>query len=150
LIVVPKHFFTPNIVEIRKPQSPSAQRAGWIGCNILLEEIPLAGRISLVKNSLIEPKRDVLAKWHSTLFLRDQKDMSAKGWLLSVMRCIEKVGRPIFSLDEIYSFENDLKIAYPGNRHVKEKIRQQLQVLRDIGYLEFIGRGMYRLAAGKS
>jgi type II restriction enzyme len=32
------------------------------------------------------------------------------------------------------------------NRHVRQKIRQQLQVLRDRGYLEFKGKGRYRVA----
>jgi hypothetical protein len=34
---------------------------------------------------------------------------------------------------------------YPGNRNVRPKIRQQLQMLRDRGWLEFTGRGRYRL-----
>jgi hypothetical protein len=33
----------------------------------------------------------------------------------------------------------------PDNKHVKEKMRQQLQVLRDNGFLEFLDRGRYRL-----
>lgn len=36
LIVVPKHFFTPDIIERRKPLAPTARRAGWVGCNILI------------------------------------------------------------------------------------------------------------------
>ena len=31
LIVVPKHFFTPEMVEARKPLGPNARRAGWQG-----------------------------------------------------------------------------------------------------------------------
>jgi type II restriction enzyme len=33
---------------------------------------------------------------------------------------------------------------HPGNRHVPDKIRQQLQVLRALGFVEFLGRGRYR------
>ena len=33
---------------------------------------------------------------------------------------------------------------HPDNRHVLDKIRQQLQVLRDMGFVEFLGRGRYR------
>jgi type II restriction enzyme len=29
--------------------------------------------------------------------------------------------------------------------HIPDKIRQQLQVLRDLGLLEFLGAGSYRL-----
>ena len=43
--VIPKHFFVPEIIEKRKPLSLSARRAGWIGCNILLNSIPQTGNI---------------------------------------------------------------------------------------------------------
>ena len=33
---------------------------------------------------------------------------------------------------------------HPDNHHIKDKIRQQLQMLRDNGIIEFIGRGHYR------
>jgi type II restriction enzyme len=38
-----------------------------------------------------------------------------------------------------------LSNKHQDNRHIKEKIRQQLQILRDKGYLEFLERGRYRL-----
>jgi type II restriction enzyme len=145
LLIIPKHFFIPAVIEKRPPLPPSARRAGWVGCNIMLHGIPYAGRIYLVKNGIVEPQQEVLTKWHKTLFLRDQKDVNAKGWLLSVMQCIEKINRNIFTLDELYSFEDELKKRYPGNQFIREKIRQKLQVLRDKGYLEFMGRGVYRL-----
>jgi type II restriction enzyme len=53
LLIVPKHFFTAEIIEKRKPLSLSARRAGWIGCNIMLEAIPHAGRIYLVRNRTV-------------------------------------------------------------------------------------------------
>ena len=42
-------------------------------------------------------------------------------------------------------FETDLSRLRRDNRHVRDKIRQQLQVLRDLGLIEFRGRGHYRL-----
>lgn len=33
---------------------------------------------------------------------------------------------------------------FPNNRHVREKLRQQLQRLRDLGLIEFLGRATYR------
>jgi hypothetical protein len=33
---------------------------------------------------------------------------------------------------------------HPANRHVRDKTRQQLQVLRDLGLVEFLGGGRYR------
>lgn len=145
-LVIPKQFFVPDIIEKRKPLSQTARRAGWVGCNILLQNIPETGKIFLVKNKAIERKDKVLAEWKKTLFLREEKEISAKGWLLDVMMCVENLGRREFSLNEVYGFEDTLSKKHPDNRHIKDKIRQQLQFLRDKGYLEFVERGRYRLA----
>jgi type II restriction enzyme len=146
LLVIPKQFFIPSIIEERRPLSLTARRAGWVGCNISLLGVPAAGRIFLIKNGLVEPKGRVLNRWQATLFLRDQKGLAARGWLLSVMKCIDAIGKLTFKLEELYGFESELKQRYPDNNHVREKIRQQLQVLRDKGYLEFLGKGTYRTA----
>jgi type II restriction enzyme len=55
------------------------------------------------------------------------------------------LGKTEFQIDDVYADEQRLQRLYPANRHVREKIRQQLQVLRDNGYLEFLSRGNYRL-----
>jgi len=128
-LVIPKHFFVPEIIEKRKPLMPTARRAGWVGCNIVLKNIPQTGKIFFVSNKQIEPKEKVLAGWKKTLFLREEKGISAKGWLLHVMKCIDNLGKQQFTLDEIYVFENELSFLYPENSHIKDKIRQQLQVL---------------------
>lgn len=143
--VVPKHFFVPEIIEKRKPLGLSAQRNGWIGCNILFANIPQSGKIYYVKEGVVQPQEIVLANWKKNLFLREEKEVSKKRWLLDVMRCIEQVKKPEFSLDDVYVFENQLKSLHPENKHIKDKIRQQLQILRDKGYLKFISRGYYRL-----
>jgi len=144
-LVIPKHFFTPEIIEKRKPLSSSARRAGWVGCNILLRGIPQTGKIFFVKNHRVEPKDKVIAEWQKTLFLREEKETSAKGWLLDIMNCVEKLGNKEFSLDEAYTFESILSKKHPENKHIKAKVRQQLQILRDKGYLEFVDRGKYKL-----
>lgn len=144
-LVIPKHFFVPEIIEKRKPLSQMAARAGWVGCNIILQNIPESGKIFFVKNKVIKAKEKVLNEWQKTLFLREETELSTKGWLIDIMACIEKLGRSEFSLEEIYGFENVLIAKHPDNHHIKAKIRQQLQILRDKGYLEFIERGHYRV-----
>lgn len=144
IFVVPKHFFVQDIIEKRKPLAATARRAGWVGCNILLTGIPASGKIFLVRDSQLQSKDIVLTQWQRTLFLRDET-IDARGWLIEVMKCVEAIGKPEFTLDEVYAFENELSGLYPDNKHVRQKIRQQLQVLRDRGYLEFVSRGSYRL-----
>jgi type II restriction enzyme len=142
--VVPKHFFVREIIEERKPLAATARRAGWIGCNILLSQVPALGKIYFVRDGQPQTKDSVLAQWQRTLFLREQSS-EARGWLIEVMKCVESIGKNEFDLDDVYAFEAQLSGIYPNNRHVKQKIRQQLQVLRDHGYLDFISRGYYRL-----
>nr|WP_081731298.1 DpnI domain-containing protein [Mesorhizobium sp. L2C054A000] len=145
VFVIPKHFFSPEIVEPRKPLSPTARRAGWIGSNILLNRVPEAGRIHLVRNGIVTSKDEVLAAWNRTVFLRETPH-EVRGWLIEVMRCIESIGRDEFDIDEAYAFEKRLALLYPNNRNIRPKIRQQLQYLRDNGFLEFLSRGRYRIA----
>lgn len=144
LFVVPKHFFVRDIIEERKPLAATARRAGWIGSNILLNQIPQSGKIFIVRAGQLVPKDSVLSKWQLTSFLRDQ-EQEARGWLIEVMKCVEAVGRREFQIADIYAFEDRLSRIYPDNRNVRPKIRQQLQFLRDRGYLDFVSRGYYRL-----
>jgi type II restriction enzyme len=143
-LVIPKHFFVPDLIEKRKPLSDSARRAGWIGCNILLGEIPQVGRIPYVRNQQVVSKDEVLGTWDRTRFLKEEREVEARGWLLDIIRCIENLGARDFSLEDIYEYETVLSRKHPANAHIKAKIRQQLQILRDKGYLEFLGRGHYR------
>jgi type II restriction enzyme len=54
-----------------------------------------------------------------------------------------KVG-DTFRQDEVYFMESELSSRFPRNTHVKDKIRQVLQHLRDQGYLRFVDdRGTY-------
>lgn len=144
LIAVPKHYFVPRIIEQRAPLRPTARRAGWEGSNILLKEIPESGKIFIVRNGVSQPRESVLRQWQTTCFLANEP-IDARGWLLEVMRSVERIGKPEFEIADVYADEARLQAIYPDNKHVREKIRQQLQVLRDVGYLDFVLRGTYRL-----
>ncbi len=141
--VVPKHFFVSEIIEKRKALSESARRAGWIGSNILFSKIPKAGQIFYIENGKEISKKDVLEKWQKTIFLKQIKKSDAKGWILDIMNCIDALNKKEFSLEEMYSFEKNLKQIHPENNNIRAKIRQQLQFLRDKNYLEFKGKGLY-------
>ncbi len=147
-LVVPKHFFIKEIIAERKPLAETARRPRWVGSHILLDQIPESGKIFIVRAGKLESKESVLEKWNRTLFLRDQ-GLEARGWLLEVMKCVESIGKPEFQIDDVYAFENRLAQIYPGNQNVRPKIRQQLQFLRDRGYLDFVSRGYYRLRSDR-
>lgn len=143
ICIIPKHFFAPEVVEQRKPLAATARRAGWVGSNILLSRIPQSGRIHIVQSGIVVAKEHVLEQWKHTLFLRAQP-AETRGWLIEVMKCVDAFGHREFEINEIYAFEPILAQIYPGNNNVRAKIRQQLQVLRDSGYLQFVAKGRYR------
>lgn len=143
--VIPKHFFISEIIEKRKPLSDKARRAGWTGSNILFSKIPKSGQIFYIENGKELSKKDILEKWQKTIFLKQIKKSDTKGWILDIMNCIDSLNKKDFTLNDMYTFEQDLSVIHPENKNIKPKIRQQLQFLRDKGYLEFIENGKYRL-----
>ena len=143
LWVIPKHFFTPSIVEKRKPLRANARRAGWVGCSILFDQVPIQGRIGVIRNGTPVNKDDVMKNVERASHL-ETSNLNARGWLLDVLNCVNSISKEDFSLVDIYKFENKLKVLHPENNNIQAKIRQQLQVLRDKGFLEFLGRGVYR------
>ncbi len=142
-MMVPKHFFSTEIIEKRKPLADTARRAGWVGCNILLNRIPEEGRIYIVQDKKEVPIEQVINKVQKTDFIRGYK-LDARGWMIDILNCVHQIENKIFTLEQMYQFEGMLSVKHPENYHVKDKIRQQMQVLRDQGLIEFLGRGHYR------
>ena len=144
LLLVPSFFFSPAAVQKRNPLGPSARRAGWVGCNILLSEIADEGKIRVISEGVPESPQIVRNRFQSVRPLADI-DARTRGWTLDVLRMIRRLGQKRFSLQDVYTFEGDLSAIYPDNRNIRPKIRQQLQVLRDIGFIAFEGSGNYRV-----
>jgi len=48
-----------------------------------------------------------------------------------------------FTTRDIYDFEKEFRSHYPENRHVRPKVRQVLQQLRDLGLIKHVGRGSW-------
>jgi type II restriction enzyme len=142
-LTIPKYFFVPGIIEMRKALNVTARRAGWVGCNINIKNIPELAKIFYVQNGIEQSKDEVLGKWNKTEFVKSTHDIESKGWLLDVLICVERIKKNEFSLDDVYEFETQLKAKHPLNNNVKAKIRQQMQILRDKNVIEFVGRGRY-------
>ncbi|MBS1263594.1 MAG: hypothetical protein MAG715_00777 [Methanonatronarchaeales archaeon] len=147
LRVVPGHFLTESVVEKRNPLRSGARRAGWVGSNILLNRIPAAGQILLVRDREAVHAKEVRDQFRRTSFLREF-GAEARGWLSDLVDVLEEIGLgpgDEFTLREVYGYEEELSKRHPDNNHVRAKVRQQLQVLRDRGLIEFLGDGHYRL-----
>lgn len=88
---------------------------------------------------MVISKKYVLAQFQQTKFIDGIKHSSEKHWVFDVMKCVDALDRR----SDIYQFEADLQKVHPNDHNIKAKICQQLQMLRDKNYLEFLGDGKY-------
>ncbi len=143
LLAVPGAFITPVALEQRTPLRATAGRAGWIGCNIVIADLPEAAKVTIISQGYPRPFGEVRQDWRKWDFLK-ARDISARTWLNEILKRVERLRKDEFELNDVYAFEEDLARIFPRNRFIHPKIRQQLQVLRDLGFLEFLERGRYR------
>ncbi len=143
LMMVPSFCLSASAIEARKPLGANARRAGWVGCNIILDSVPTDGRIRVVQHGRVFGKEVVRRSFHEVEALRELS-VKSRGWTLDVLTLLQSLKKDAFTLKKVYSFEKTLSEMHPENRNVKPKIRQQLQVLRDLGYIDFLGRGFYK------
>jgi type II restriction enzyme len=115
-----------------------------VGCNILLNRIPPDGKISIVSNGSTIAERQVRREFSRIRRLAELSP-TVRGWTLDVLTAIRKLGKTRFSLQELYGLEPYIQSIHPHNQNVRPKIRQQLQVLRDVGLVEFMSPGSYEI-----
>jgi phosphatidylserine/phosphatidylglycerophosphate/cardiolipin synthase-like enzyme len=106
----------------------------------ILSKIPKSNKINFPKYEIenTENKNDIIQ-------INDEIIMSSlKGWEKDVFKIIKEIPEMTFTLKELKSYEKILKDKHPDNNNILAKIRQQLQYLRDLGIIEFLGNGTYR------
>lgn len=144
LIVIPSFALTISCLQERKPLAPTARRSGWVGCNILLFNIPSDARIQMVANGRPTSPAEVRRQF-ARLQPLERLGYERRGWTLDVLKLVRSLGKPQFDLAEVCRHAEELRILHPGNLHIPAKIRQQLQRLRDLGLVDFLGAGRYLL-----
>lgn len=103
----------------------------------IISKIPKSTKIDIPKFSL-EKTNEVIS-----INVNDIAT-NLNGWKKQVFIFVDKIENQVFSLNDIYKYEVQLSNLYPNNKNIKDKIRQQLQILRDLGLIEFLGNGEYK------
>lgn len=83
----------------------------------------------------------------ATFSISSESDLLSgfKGWLNLTLRGVLEMRESEFDIQELYEVCEPMASAeYPNNRHVRQKLSEQLQKLRDLRLVEFIKRGHYR------
>jgi hypothetical protein len=106
----------------------------------ILEKIPKSVPLKLPKYNFETPEEieDVLEVPENSIA------STLTGWKSDVFNCVNTIPNQIFTLYELNQFYGILKEKHPSNQHIPDKIRQQLQQLRDLGLIEFLGSGRYK------
>ena len=126
-------------------------------------------KVSIVTEEILSTTEDIIAKVpreKRIKFEKSEKDLfpapeyepqddlydggvttivdTLSGWRLDTFNVVSKIPANIFKLDQVYAYKQHLQELHPENRNVEAKIRQQLQELRDLGLIDFLGGGVYR------
>ncbi len=169
LLLVPHFAFPASAIVKREPLGPDAFRAGWVGCNFDLRRIPIEAQIHVVREGEVTPAAEVRRQFTRVKPLKDIP-VAERGWTLDVLnltrRLVDGRGRgneskagksetnqglltssPAneFTNNDAYAFASELEQLHPDNRQVKDKIRQQLQVLCDAKLLTHVSAAVWRL-----
>ena len=144
VILIPRFALALSAIECRPPLAATARRGGWVGCNILLSKIPVDALIPVVQSGKFLPRKTIREAYERLRPLENLK-VEKRGWTLDELQAIRLLKKTDFELSEVYGLADSLAKLHPQNFHVRDKIRQQLQVLRDLNLVEFLGAGSYRL-----
>jgi phosphatidylserine/phosphatidylglycerophosphate/cardiolipin synthase-like enzyme len=93
------------------------------------------------------PKLQLDYSSHGELLTGNQASVisnSFSGWNKLMFEELTKLDKQIFDTSDFSSMIPYLTKKYPNNRNIEAKIRQQLQMLRDVGLIQFESRGKYK------
>lgn len=112
-----------------------------MGCNIRIGSIPKEGKIPIIEEGRCLPPASVRGNYSRVSGL-SELPASVRGWALDVLGCVRRLPRA-FALADVYAYESELARLHPENKNIRPKIRQQLQVLRDLRLVRFVGSRRY-------
>jgi Dam-replacing HTH domain len=98
-----------------------------------------------VESSVVRKQREISKliqnSGNGEVFINAPKN----NWPEDLMYYIKQMHKTEFMLEDVYKFEDELKVKHPKNQTIRNSIRWALQQLRDEGLIEFIRRGEYRI-----
>jgi len=145
LVAIHPVFLTLSVVLKRRTAHTRANGKKYQMCDLNLSLIPTDGKIVVVGGGEARSHAAARREFKESKRFADVP-LAKRGWAGMVLAAVRKIGKREFTLAEVYAHEEAMHAAYPENSHVRDKIRQQMQVLRDLGYVEFLSkRGEYRM-----
>jgi len=119
------------------------EEQGGLDVMLNISNVPESGKDFHYQNQKEVDKQNVVANYSRTKSIKTT-NIESRVWIMDVLNCVDRINTVDFSLNQVYQFEKELQMKHPDNKFVKDKIRQQLQYLRDKGFIDFTTRGNYR------
>jgi len=127
------------------PRKPLTARPSYVMCSVRLADIPMQAKISVVENFSFV-KKDKVREQFQKLSSLENRQVKGRGWMALILNLTQRLPAGNFRVDDLLAFRNEIEKQFPDNRHVREKVRQQLQFLRNAGLVQFVdNRGTFRL-----
>lgn len=136
LFFIPKWLMTRHIITNERELK---NRRGYWMHNITIGHLPESARVPVILAGRSRHFTEVLRQWQDL----QRSLLEPGGWTSDVLCCVQSLARSEFTVKDMYAFEGRLQLAHPGSGHVREKIRQQLQVLERMGLVARVARGRY-------
>ena len=131
------------VVRAIAPSSSSSPMGERMGGEVVKLKAPRSAK-SRGEMVVITPPDVVREKFRKVKPLKDIS-VRERGWTIDVLNGIRRLGKIEFTNGDAYTLVEQMEKLHPYNRHVRDKIRQQLQVLRDAGLLIHVEHGLWRL-----
>ncbi len=110
---------------------------------INIEKVNIVDEI--IKNTPKEQRKNSIIENEDIFQNRNYEiDSSLSGWTKEVFLVLKEIEAENFTISDVYRYVEYFKKKYPNNHHIEDKLRQQLQYLRNLGLIDFINRGEYR------
>jgi type II restriction enzyme len=112
-------------------------------CSLNTQSVPECGKIPIVRNGFSRPQKFVRESWDRFRFLRLRSTSEDSAWSRDILACIAQLPGREFTVGELFAFASGLQEQHPNNHHIREKIRQQLQILCAQRVIRRISPGVY-------
>lgn len=109
----------------------------------MYSKIPQQGKIDIIRNGIVSSIDEVTENYNRIKKL-ETRNINTRSWLMDVLNCVNHIESNKFCLQDVYKYAETLQERHINNHNVEAKIRQQLQLLRDKGFIEFLGGGYYQ------
>jgi len=142
LLAIHPVFLTPKVVR-KRGRALTARPNYWM-CSLDLTVIPADGKIIVVGDGEARPTAETRKAFRESKRFEDIP-LAKRGWPALILSFVRKIGSEYFTIDDVMRFEEQMHAVYPENSHKREKVRQQLQVLMALGYIDRVSPGEFKV-----